>query len=210
MKIQIQIPVLLLILTALFSCKKKDPQPQPVQSVKLTDIPADPPKSISNRGEFEGQTRKYWLLDIRTGKQVDNKTDSATNKWHFGFRVEARKMNIITNGGSSGPGGCEARVVQGVFDTYNNAPAEGYASDKSGEPAIPNKVPNSWVDYNMTTHMLTPKAGAIILLKTGEGRYAKMEIISFYKGAPVPPVKYDDIGYFTLRYVYQPNQSTAF
>jgi len=192
------------------SCgKKEEAQPVPAQSVTIRDLPADPPTGSDQKGNFTGQTGKPYLLDIKTGKQVPNEEEN-TDKWHVGFRIGSRKINITVNGGISGPGGCSAQIVNGVFDSYKNAPAEGYLQDSDASLAIPNAMPSSWVEYNRTTHTLTPKAGTIIVLKTGEGRYAKIEIISFYKGAPGSPTLQNQLGYFTLRYVYQPNNSTAF
>jgi hypothetical protein len=37
-----------------------------------------------------------------------------------------------------------------------------------------------------------------------------MEVISYYKGAPAQPVSTDESGYYTFRYVYQPDGSRGF
>src|SRR6218665_3953699 len=108
------------------SCGKKE-EAQPV--------PADPPTGSDPKGNFTGQTGKPYLLDIKTGKQVPNEEEN-TDKWHVGFRIGSRKINITVNGGISGPGGCSAQIVNGVFDSYKNAPAEGYLQDSDASLAI--------------------------------------------------------------------------
>lgn len=193
--------VLSIALLTFSSCdKKKEVQPS-IQAITVKNLPADPPTGYDqSTGVATGATGKHYLLDIKTGNKVDN-ADSASTKWHFGFRGTA----IIVNGGTSGPGGCQAQLVNGIFDTYKSAPTDGYKSDNETASAI-----NGWYNYDMNAHVISPKAGVIILLKTGEGRYAKMEITSYYKDAPANPTMKSEARYYTLRYVYQPNNDTAF
>lgn len=189
------------------SCnKKKEVQPS-IQAVTIRNLPADPPTGYDpTTGKPTGTTGKYYLLDIKTGNKVENAADSASTKWHLGFRGTA----IIVNGGTSGPGACQAQLVNGIFDDYKNAPTEGYKSDNGTVWAIPHSATNGWYNYDGGTHIISPKAGVIILLKTGEGHYAKMEITSYYKDAPANPTMKSAAAYYTLRYVYQPNNDTAF
>ena len=55
-----------------------------------------------------------------------------------------------------------------------------------------------------------PTAGKIIVAKTSDGRYAKMEILSYYKDAPATPTFNNEARYYTFRYVYQPNDTRSF
>jgi hypothetical protein len=57
--------------------------------------------------------------------------------------------------------------------------------------------------------VITATAGKVIVLKTADGKYAKMEILSYYKDAPAPVNPLRDIArYYTFQYVYQPDGST--
>jgi hypothetical protein len=71
--------------------------------------------------------------------------------------------------------------------------------------AIPTGSGQGWYTYNGGAMVNTPTAGKIIVVKTSEGRYAKMEILSYYEDAPASPVNTDIARYYTFRYVYQPN-----
>jgi len=48
----------------------------------------------------------------------------------------------------------------------------------------------------------------VIFLKTAEGKYAKLEILSYHKGAPAAPIPTSEARHYTFRYVYQPDGST--
>jgi len=48
----------------------------------------------------------------------------------------------------------------------------------------------------------------VIFLKTAEGKYAKLEMLSYHKGAPAAPIPTSEARHYTFRYVYQPDGST--
>jgi hypothetical protein len=97
---------------------------------------------------------------------------------------------------------------------------DGYKSDnKAGAtPAERNAIPtgsgNGWYTYTGATNLVAPIAGKVIVVKTAENRYAKFEILSYYKGAPASPAPEpagaDKDRYYTFRYVYQPNDTRVF
>jgi hypothetical protein len=51
----------------------------------------------------------------------------------------------------------------------------------------------------MSVHAILPIPGRTILLKTADGKVAKVEIISYYKGAP-EDVPTEESSYYTFRY----------
>jgi hypothetical protein len=51
----------------------------------------------------------------------------------------------------------------------------------------------------MSVHAIMPIIGRTILVKTAEGKFAKVGIISYYKGAP-EEVPTEESSYFTFRY----------
>jgi hypothetical protein len=162
-----------------------------------------------------GATNKYTLFSFKTGQVVPN-SDSATTKWDIGFR----STTIIVNGGTSGPGSGVAQVLTGTLDALTEAPAEGYRSDNKNATnsidrfAIPFGSGNGWYTYTSATNLVSPIAGRVLVIKTSDNRYAKLEILSYYQGAPAnprpEPAGPDKDRYYTFRYVYQPNESTSF
>jgi hypothetical protein len=53
--------------------------------------------------------------------------------------------------------------------------------------------------------VVTPIAGRVLAIRTALGNYAKIEIQSYYQNAPTAPTSANPSGYYTFRYVYQPN-----
>ncbi len=195
----------------LSSCSKNDPAPVTVQSQTITNLPADPPSGGYDpmNGQPIGVTKKYTFFSFKTGAIVLN-SDSATANWDIGFNG----TTILVNSGTSGPGTAGAQVVTGIFDELANAPTTGYLTDnKTTVPAtyaIPKGSGNGWYNYNGATNVISPIAGRIIVVKTSEGKYAKMEILSYYKDSPVSPASTDVDRYYTFRYVYQSGTGTSF
>ena len=75
--------------------------------------------------------------------------------------------------------------------------------------AIPTGSGNGWYNYNPTTHVISPIAGKVIIVKTNDGKYAKVEILSYYKDAPENPTQESEYRYYTFNYVYQPNEGVT-
>ena len=56
--------------------------------------------------------------------------------------------------------------------------------------------------------LVFPLDGKTLALKTADGMYAKIRIVSYYKDAPdVPDAFVDQSRYFTFEFVYQPDGS---
>ena len=57
--------------------------------------------------------------------------------------------------------------------------------------------------------MITPIPGKILVVRTRDGKYAKIEILSYYKGAPANPNPMTDASrYYTFRFLYNPNEGS--
>lgn len=192
----------------LSSCSNSDPAPVTLTSVTFKNLAADPPSGGYNptNGQPIGVTKKYTFFSFKTGAIVAN-TDSATNKWDVGFNG----TTIIINGGPQRTGKGGAIVSTGIFADLTQAPAEGYDLDSivtvSGAPkrtyAIPTGSGKGWYNYNGANNTITPIAGKFLIIRTGDERYAKMEIISYYKDAPETVSSAIADRYYTFRYVYQ-------
>ncbi len=193
-----------LVISTLFTACKKDDEVvvQPVKSETVKDLAADPTTAVGANGQPTG-TGKYTFFSFKNG--IVASSDSATTKWDIGVRA----TTIITNGGGSGSGQGGAVVITGIFDEIKEVPASAtFAQDTKTTFAIPTGAGNGW--YNYANGIITPAAGKVILIKTADGKYAKVEILSYYKGAPTTPTTTDVARYYTFRYVYQPEASTKF
>ncbi|MBI3220976.1 MAG: HmuY family protein [Bacteroidetes bacterium] len=189
---------------SLSSCSNNDPSPVTLTSVTFKNLAADPPSGGYNptNGQPIGVTKKYTFFSFKTGAVVAN-TDSATNKWDVGFNG----TTIIVNGGQQRVGKGGAIVSTGIFDNLLTAPTDGYDMDSviNSKPvnAITTGSGKGWYNYNGTTNTITPIAGRFLIIRTGDERYAKMEIISYYKDAPETVSSAIADRYYTFRYVYQ-------
>ncbi len=90
----------------------------------------------------------------------------------------------------------EAQLLDKNFDAVENAPKNGYQKDGSNKKAIPTGSGNGWYKYSMFDHSINPLPGKVIIVKTSDNRYVKVEILSYYKDMDGAS------GYYTFRYQY--------
>jgi hypothetical protein len=129
-------------------------------------------------------------------------TGAADSPWDISFK----RTWLQTNSGTSGSGQAGAlatgaaelaevtRAAEGPYTVDTMMPVAGPPG--SGE-ASGNAVLNDWYDYDQTTHVVTPKA-RVFLVKTVEGAFAKVRILSYTGGT------------FTLEYTYSGPGRTSF
>jgi hypothetical protein len=201
-----------LVSVGLTSCDSDDEEVVvPLEASLATNIPADPTQNAD--GTPRTKTGKFTLFRLSDGAVVPN-ADSATTKWDLGFR----STTIIVNSGVSGPGNTKAQIVEGIFDEIVTAPSEGYLADEENSLALPG---SSWYSYTGQTgtpaNAIIPIPGRVIVVKTSDGRYAKLEILSYYYGNPSTASEQfantetrSPSRYFTFRYLYQPDGTTLF
>ena len=212
-----QFIVALCLIAVFFACKKDDNPvvTAPLNATTVNSLPAAPTSTtVINTTATSATattglqpvapTGKFTLFSFRDKQQVAN-TDSATNKWDVGFRG----TTIIVNGGPvrSGQGG--AYIYTGTFDELTTLPVSAtFAQDQSAtQLAIPTGAGNGWYNYNQTNNIISPIPGKVFVVRTGDGKYAKMEILSYYQGAPAAPDANSASRYYTFRYIYQSDGS---
>ena len=79
-----------------------------------------------------------------------------------------------------------------------------FKQDGASTYAIPTGAGNGWYNYDSANNLINPIAGKIFVVKTHDGKYAKFEILSYYKDAPASPNATSESRYFTFRFAYQP------
>ena len=138
-----------------------------------------------------------------------------TDNWDIAFRGTA----IIVNGGAkynAADAGEPARTGQGAVSTVSGTfasvttfPATAtFKMDAASIYAFPTGA-DAWYDYNDVTHIISAKAGKVFVVKTHDGKYAKFEILSYYKDAPATPDGTSS-RYYTFNFAYQANSTTTF
>ncbi len=194
------------LLTGLIACDNTETvEKEPVKAETVRDLPADPITGVDASGR-PASAGKYTYFSFNNG--IIPATDSASNRWDLAFRA----TTILVNGGTSGPGTAGAVLLDGIFDEISTLPATAQIrQDQGADLAIPTGSGKGWYSYNPANNLIVPIAGKVLIVKTTEGNYAKVEILSYYKGAPATVnTATDEARYYTFRYVLQPDGTANF
>ncbi len=167
-------------------------------------------------GEFEtasdiqAGTNGFTFYNLSSGEMV---ADSNSTNWDIGFKDAGFEIFIITNGGVRGPGNGGAVLLDVAFDEILEVPAnDQFNVEADGEYAV-NPAPGGWWIYTgenpayEANHAVLPKTPHTILVRTANGGYAKIEVVSYYEGNPdTSSPEFVDLrtrpesGYFTFKY----------
>lgn len=209
-----KIAMVLSVSVAMVACTKDDAAVVvPVSAITVKDLAADTVTGIGSDGrpQSAGTTTYYSLVD----NKVIASTDAATTKWDVAFT----STKILVNNGTSGPGLGGAFVFKGLFDDLKTIPADSlFATDNSNASsyAIPWGSGKGWYTYDGLTTLVNPIAGRVLVIRTAAGKFAKIEILNYYKGGVTLPSTATDADkltkqrYYTFRYTYQPNGTKTF
>lgn len=209
MKNYLFVPAMILTLAGamlLSGCTKdKDPQPEPGGGSAAVEI--------KTANDVDATVNAVYF-NLNTGTIVEAVALTATN-WDVKFSSESRNVKVSVNSGNEGTGTAGAQIVSVGFDDLKEAPAEGY---KPGDEAMPDF--SAWASYTggaTPAHAVLPKPGTTIVIKTATGTYAKIQMISLYKGNPnTSTTAFSDLstrpafGFFTFRYGTQTDGSRKF
>ncbi len=198
MKITLTKLASIVIVTGLFTaCSKDDATPVILTATTATNVVAEP--------TLTGNHYAFYSLENNQAVAV---TDSASAKWDIAFR----STTIIINGGTSGPAAGGAFVQKAAsFDTYKTIPTDSaFKVDGASSFAVTTGSGNGWYNYDFNTNIISPIPGNILVIRTASGKFAKVEILSYYKDAPASPLATSTARYFTFRFVYQPGGGKTF
>lgn len=158
--------------------------------------------------DARGEDGHFTFYSLREGTVVPV-ADSASTKWDLAFK----STTILVNGGASGPGRGGVVVLEDTsFAAVTEAPpADGYVVDQGtdkNETAIRGGAGNGWYAYDFATGIVSPRP-VVLAVRTADGRYAKVQVESYYLGAPSPDEITPDAGFrfYTFRYLLQPDGS---
>jgi hypothetical protein len=181
----------------------------------LSGCAAGPPPVAPPAGPLEvrrvvdldarGEDGHFTFFSLRDGRVVSPE-DSASTAWDVAFRA----TTILVNGGASGPGRGGIALLAGTsFAEVESAPDdEAFAVASDRGPALLTGAGRGWYDYDVGTGIVEPRP-AVLVIRTADGRFARLRIQSYYRGAPSPAELDPRTGfrYYTFEYVFQPDGS---
>ncbi|TMM53238.1 hypothetical protein FEE95_19410 [Maribacter algarum] len=202
MKMTSKFLTLLFIATVFNSCNDDDNEPSlvAVESKTATNIPA--PQTGGQGQPVGGPFTKF---SFATSAVTTSDTD-----WDIAFRG----TTIALNGGAvtgtddepTRNGNAGASIASGTFVSISDAAGLTFAQDADGAFAIPTGSDNGWYNYNPQVNQISPIPGKVLVIRTHDDRYAKVEVLSYYKDAPAQPDATSESRYYTFNYVYNPNE----
>ncbi|WP_430409035.1 HmuY family protein [Kordia sp.] len=161
-------------------------------------------------GQGQPVSGTFAKFNFATGEATTSNTE-----WDIAFRG----TSIIINGGTSlgttdepeRTGNGAVYIADGTMSSITEVQTENLLQDSSSSYAIPSGSGNGWYNYaGAPTFLINPIPGKILVIRTHDGKYAKVEILSYYENAPDNPDAFADASrYFTFSYVYQPNDNVT-
>jgi len=203
----IKLFILAVVTITFISCDSNDDIDElaPIESKLVTNFAA--PQEGGRGAPESGEFAKF---NFATGERATDDTE-----WDIAFRG----TSIIINGGvSSGSidepertSEASVYMASGTLSTMKEMDTESLEQDHEEGFAIKTGSGNGWYTYDSSTHIISPIAGKVIAMKTHDGNYALVEIVSYYKDAPEDPnYMTSESRHYTFNYVYQPNGIASF
>ena len=184
------------------NCDDDDPVLLDTVSLTVEDLHA--PQEGGQGQPISGLFAKF---DFESGLQTESDSE-----WDVAFRG----TTIIVNGGTSlgsadepeRTGDAGVYIFDGTMAEMTAVETSLIIQDSADGYAITSGSGNGWYTYaGAPTYLISPTPGKILVFRTRDGKYAKMEILSYYLGAPENPDAFSDPSrYYTFNYVYQPNE----
>ena len=196
----IKLLALLAIFIGFNSCSDNDDDDPTLQIETETVSNLYAPQEGGQGQPISGDYKKF---DFSTGETTMSATD-----WDIAFRG----TDIIINGGISSGGTDEpsrtgdagAYIANGTMAGVTSANVSLLTQDTENAHVLAN-----WYTYaGPPTHAINPTAGKILVIRTRDGRYAKVEILSYYEDGEAN-ADFTDFRYYTFNYVYQPNEGVT-
>jgi hypothetical protein len=201
--------VALFAIITVSSCTKEEVKPQleDGSSTVVNDLPGDVGSTITSGF-------KTFYFSFTTNAKVDT-SQKQTTAWDIAFAREYNSYVSINNGSNSsslgygGTGKGAMVIVNQAYDKVTEAPADAeFTSNGVTAVGWDSGNGNGWYFYDLKTHIAVPVKNRTFVLRTAEGKYAKVELVSMYKGAPnvVTDLNWPT-PYFTFRYYVQQDGS---
>ena len=190
----------LIISMVFFSCSKDDSKDLcPVgefQSVTNLHAPL-------TGGQGEPSSGDFTKFSFSTGEITESETE---------WDIALRGTTIIVNGGETTGiidepernGDAAAYIENNSFWCVQNIDNDLFLQDSMSNLAIPTGSGNGWYNYTgAPNHLILPIPGRILIFKTHDSQYVKVEILSYYFDIPINPDSVlDQSRYYSFNYSY--------
>jgi hypothetical protein len=197
----------------LAACSKKDNQLDSPDghSTTIADLVGDTSAQMSQGTPF---TTLYF--SFATGSAVTiSDPDKITTKWDLAFTGPYNAEVFINYGGYEynpgygGPGQGAVIQVDVPYDKVDTAPdAATFNASTLTKIGWDAGSGRGWFFYSLDNHIAVPVKNRTFVIRTAAGKYAKLELLSMYKGnPPVVTDLYWPAPYFTFRYFVQEDGS---
>lgn len=174
------------------ACGKDDDKPsvKPNSVVAVADLVGD---TAYNPNPTAAKATVYF--SFKTNGKVTTGTNLTT--WDVSFSALYNSDITPSNG--------KIAIVDTAFAALTTAPDD--AAFTAASVGMTGAAPG-WYTYNPTSHTIgRTKTDRTLVLKTADGKYAKFEMISIYKGNPAAPTVQTPLPYLTFNYYVQADGS---
>jgi hypothetical protein len=178
-----------------------------VSSLVRPHMPSYAPSELTDRSAGAGlvvdtvtldarDADRWVFFDFERGNAVDGPGGTT-------WDIAVQRYHLIVNGGEAFEGVGGALSLPTAWRDVREAPASGYVETRGGPRDAPsNPALEHWYRYSFFAHTLAPRP-EVYALRTADGRYAKLRILSYYCPGATP-------GCMTFEYAYQGDGSRSF
>ncbi|WP_443938656.1 HmuY family protein [Pedobacter sp. MW01-1-1] len=223
----LHIAVMALLVGMLFSCKKEVQDTtsslQDGKSIVVSDLAGDTEASMSAGVDGKVQ-RAFYIFLFRFSDQkqiwIRNAADSArwlkTKEWDIAFtgpynsEIYVNDKKYAYNPGNEGPAESAVVMMPQSYESVTQAPSDTdfNASELKKIGWSASEDAQGWFYYSLNSHIMNAIPNRCYAIRLPDGKYAKLQLISVYKGNP-PAVT--DLNwpapYLTFRYFVQQDGS---
>jgi hypothetical protein len=160
-----------------------------------TEEQTDPRGILEDFGDDDEAFAEVNASDSTVWVHLDLDTPAWVDEGDPAWSLRFQRYVVEVNGGVSGDGGVEVAFTNEDYDAVTRAPADGWftdAPDGDDDNEDPDLAFDTWWDYEVTTHTLTPAAGTWFVRSVGGETYA-LEFDGYYSEA-------GDSGYPSFRW----------
>ena len=200
------------LIIGLSACSDDDnnvPNLDPVTSDQVANLHA--PQETDYTQNPPAASGDFVRFSFATGQ-----TTTSDTEWD----IALRGTTILVNGGTatgiaeepSRNGNAGVYLVDDTFANVTEVNTAGFNQDSAAGLALATGSDNGWYTYDPSVMAIRPIPGKVLVFRTHDGRYAKVEILSYYRDAPAvitEDIALNDLRYYTFNYVYQPNEAVT-
>ncbi|SEW26361.1 HmuY family protein [Chitinophaga arvensicola] len=223
---KLRVVAIVALIAGMAACKKDDNNTpkknyEDGKSTVIYDMAGDTRASVGDG--IDGKEKKpfaTFLFSFKTGRQSwdTSLANRQSNSWDLAFTDLYNSLVIVNNGtknrspGKGGSGVGAIVLYDKPYADVSTAPDDEYFKSNDlvsiGWDGYPLPSDKGWYFYSLTTHLARAMPNRTFVVRTADGKFAKLELISMYKGNP--PAVTDLLWpapYFTIRYFLQEDGS---